>query len=167
MTCSSSWMPSSVRILSAASVHLPEREFFTDNLLVRVHFIMVMIRWTGLAPWEFESPFLSVHLPSCSQFKNKYFAGMCSGSEAGSRLRLIDFCITQLQAWEWSRRRREDLPGCEPRLLQSKSDFLKKATLRRVAFLKKVTLQKVTFTKKVTLHEVTFLKKWLHWKWLC
>ena len=28
-----------------------------DNLLVRIHFIIVMIRWTGLAPWEFESPF--------------------------------------------------------------------------------------------------------------
>ena len=28
------------------------REFFIDNLLVRVHFIIVMIRWTGLAPWE-------------------------------------------------------------------------------------------------------------------
>ena len=25
-----------------------------DNLLVRIHFIIVMIRWTGLAPWEFE-----------------------------------------------------------------------------------------------------------------
>jgi len=34
-----------------------EREFFTDNLLVRIHFIIVMIRWTGLAPWEFEFPF--------------------------------------------------------------------------------------------------------------
>ena len=34
-----------------------EREFFIDNLLVRNHFIIVMIRWTGLAPWEFEFPF--------------------------------------------------------------------------------------------------------------
>ena len=25
-----------------------------DNLLVRIHFIIVMIRWTGLAPWEFK-----------------------------------------------------------------------------------------------------------------
>ena len=33
------------------------REFFIDNLLIRIHFIIVMIRWTGLAPWEFESPF--------------------------------------------------------------------------------------------------------------
>jgi len=31
-----------------------QREFFSDNLLVRIHFIIVMIRWTGLAPWEFE-----------------------------------------------------------------------------------------------------------------
>jgi len=25
--------------------------------LVRIHFIIVMIRWIGLAPWEFEFPF--------------------------------------------------------------------------------------------------------------
>ena len=34
-----------------------EREFFTDNLLVQIRFIIVMTRWTGFAPWEFESPF--------------------------------------------------------------------------------------------------------------
>jgi len=34
-----------------------EREFFVDNLLVRIHCIIVMIRWNGLAPWKFESPF--------------------------------------------------------------------------------------------------------------
>ena len=34
-----------------------ERERVIDNLLVRVHFIIVMIRWTGLARWEFEFPF--------------------------------------------------------------------------------------------------------------
>ena len=28
-----------------------------DNLLVRIHFVIVMIRWTGLAPREFEFPF--------------------------------------------------------------------------------------------------------------
>jgi len=27
-----------------------EIEFFIDNLLVRIHFIIVMMRWTGLAP---------------------------------------------------------------------------------------------------------------------
>ena len=34
-----------------------EREFFIDNLLVRIHFIIEMIWWTGLVPWEFEFPF--------------------------------------------------------------------------------------------------------------
>jgi len=34
-----------------------EREFLIDNLLVRIHFIIAMIRWTGLAPWECEFPF--------------------------------------------------------------------------------------------------------------
>ena len=29
-----------------------ERDFFIDSLLVRTHFITVMIRWTGLAPRE-------------------------------------------------------------------------------------------------------------------
>jgi hypothetical protein len=33
-----------------------EKEFFFDNLLVRIHFIIVIIRWTGLAPWQFEFP---------------------------------------------------------------------------------------------------------------
>ena len=33
---------------------LAEKEFVFDNLLVRIHFIIVMIGWTGLAPWEFE-----------------------------------------------------------------------------------------------------------------
>jgi len=34
-----------------------QREFFIDYLLVRAHLIIVMIRWTGLAPWEFDFPF--------------------------------------------------------------------------------------------------------------
>jgi len=41
-------------VLRVFSVSSSEREFFVDNLLVRIHFIMVMIRWTGLAPWDFE-----------------------------------------------------------------------------------------------------------------
>ena len=30
-----------------------QREFFIDNLLVRILFVFEMIWWTGLAPWEF------------------------------------------------------------------------------------------------------------------
>ena len=41
-----------------------ERQLFIDNLLVRIHFIIIMIRWTGLAPWEFEFFFqVALHLP--------------------------------------------------------------------------------------------------------
>ena len=48
--------------LRQRSVHTPhlsrrERAFFFDDLLVRIYYIIVMIRWTGLAPWKFESPF--------------------------------------------------------------------------------------------------------------
>ena len=34
-----------------------EREFLIDNLLVRIHVIIVVIRWIGLTPWEIASPF--------------------------------------------------------------------------------------------------------------
>ena len=42
------------------SVHSPvcrEREFVFDNLLVRNQLIIVMIQWTGLAPWKLKFPF--------------------------------------------------------------------------------------------------------------
>ena len=42
---------------SDAALGLAQRDFFIDNLLVRIHFIIDMIWWTGLAPWEFEFPF--------------------------------------------------------------------------------------------------------------
>jgi len=34
-----------------------ESELKGLKFLVRVHLIIVMIRWTGFAPWEFEFPF--------------------------------------------------------------------------------------------------------------
>ena len=39
------------------------REFFIRNLPVRVHIIIVMIGWTGLASWEFEFPWLEFSFP--------------------------------------------------------------------------------------------------------
>jgi len=52
-----------ISLLGPAPVR--QRELSIDNLLVRIHFIIVMIRWTGLAPWEFEFPFpIALHLPS-------------------------------------------------------------------------------------------------------
>ena len=34
-----------------------ESDLFIDNLLVRIHSIIAMMGWTGLAHWEFEFPF--------------------------------------------------------------------------------------------------------------
>ena len=34
-----------------------KREFFIDNLLIRIHLIIEMAGWTGPAPWEFEFPY--------------------------------------------------------------------------------------------------------------
>ena len=48
---------SRVREIDGSGSTLRKREFFIDNLLVRIHFIIEMIRWTGLAPWEHEFPF--------------------------------------------------------------------------------------------------------------
>ena len=44
---------------------LIEREFFIDNLLVRIYLTIVIVRWTGLAPWNF-SPSPDVHRVSSS-----------------------------------------------------------------------------------------------------
>jgi len=51
---------------------ISEKEFFIDNLLVRIHFIIVMIRWTGLAPWEFKSPFPGSLASLISEFMREY-----------------------------------------------------------------------------------------------
>ena len=34
-----------------------DKEFFIDNLLIRIHFMIEMIWWTSLAQWELEFPF--------------------------------------------------------------------------------------------------------------
>ena len=47
-------------------------EFFIDNLLVRVHVIIVMIKLTGLATREFESP-LPGSLASTSQLEFEFY----------------------------------------------------------------------------------------------
>ena len=53
-----SYLPSGEIFPSEESFEsIGEREFFIDNLLVRIHYIIVMIKWTGLAPREFEFPF--------------------------------------------------------------------------------------------------------------
>jgi len=42
------------------------------NLLVRIHLIIVMIRWTGLAPWEFEFPFPSSLTSTFLEYVSSY-----------------------------------------------------------------------------------------------
>ena len=52
---------------------------FIDNLLVRIHFIVVMIRWTGLAPWEFEFPFPGSLTPSGMLHPNLLYSKVPTG----------------------------------------------------------------------------------------
>jgi len=49
------------------------------------------MRLTGLAPWEVEADAARSCEGPSSQFENNYLAEMCSGSEEGAYLRLIDF----------------------------------------------------------------------------
>jgi len=59
--CASGWGVVRLRVVERAAVGAGSvshpREFFIGNLLVRIHFIIVMIRWAGLALWEFQLPF--------------------------------------------------------------------------------------------------------------
>ena len=52
--CSRDWRLACGVALGSRSA---ETDFCIDNLLVRTHFTIVMVGWTGLAPWEFEFPF--------------------------------------------------------------------------------------------------------------
>ena len=49
---------------------------FIDNILVRIHLIIVMIEWTGLAPWEFEVPFPS-SLTLFTEWLGSLLCGLC------------------------------------------------------------------------------------------
>ena len=77
-----------------------QREFFIDNLLVRIHFFIVIIRWTGLAPWEFGPRNLIV--AAWEATGARALTACCVGGSgfrvggSGSYLRLVDLCITQL-----------------------------------------------------------------------
>ena len=42
---------------SPSSNHATERDFFIDKPLVRIHYIIEMIWWAGLEPWELKFPF--------------------------------------------------------------------------------------------------------------
>ena len=54
---------------------IKKREFFIDNLLVRIHVIIVMNGRTGLAPWEIEFPFPG-SLTSTFLEYNRYIGSM-------------------------------------------------------------------------------------------
>ena len=56
---SQSWLEVSVNRSSDAAV---ERDFFFENLLVRIHLIIKLILWTGLAQREFKSKHAYIYL---------------------------------------------------------------------------------------------------------
>ena len=58
-----------------------------------------MISWTGLAPWEFASPFpgsLTSTFPKQSYTELPFYLSEDDKSSAVSEVRRIDWCITQL-----------------------------------------------------------------------
>ena len=76
------------------AVSCRERELFIDNLLVRIHFIIVMIRWTGLAPWEVEFPFFRQLPPggvSARSATHSTNDAACESEEGADAESLVDF----------------------------------------------------------------------------
>ena len=83
---------------------VPEREFFIDSLLVRVHRCF----WcTGLAPWEFESPFpgslISTFLgpgpaPLCSDTW-EIFQRVISGRDTGLDV-IVSYMLDASDSWD-------------------------------------------------------------------
>ena len=65
-----------------------ERDFFTDKLLVRIHLIIATIRWTGLAPWQFEFSFPGSLTSTCLGQRRLTYRPRHIGSHP-SRLKLI------------------------------------------------------------------------------
>ena len=70
-----SYTPRRSALLKNANCLVIIEVLVVDNLLVRIHFIIVMIRWTGLAPWEFEfrlpGSFTSTFLSSSARQLNQ------------------------------------------------------------------------------------------------
>jgi hypothetical protein len=64
-----------------------EREFSIDNLLVRSHLTIVMIRWTGLAPCNFEFPFPG-------SLTSTFIGRVCTRPSTEQRERWVIYCRT-------------------------------------------------------------------------
>jgi len=63
-----------------------EREFCIDNLMVRIHLIILMIRWTGLAPFPFPGSLISTFLVlSLVLLSAGNFGGHCRDVHLGQR----------------------------------------------------------------------------------
>ena len=93
---SAAWRPSSGISSALCSLRACKREYFIDNLLVRIHFIIEMIWWTGLAPWEFESTLLE---PARFQEHQDFWAVLvhlfeieCSRSVCKTSIYISQFC---------------------------------------------------------------------------
>ena len=88
-----------------------KKKFFVDNQLVRIHFIIEMTCWTGVAPWDFEFPFSGSPISTFLVYKSKH--DKCGGvqsrhcprppnppslkchTSAGERFGVFRFCLTQ------------------------------------------------------------------------
>ena len=104
-TPGSGWGFDEVRIqlpalVTAQTLSTPRaREFYIDNLLVRIHCIIAMIRWTGLAPWEFEFPFPGDGLEITRRRRSGFRVAGCGLRASGFGLRASGFGFQVLGLW--------------------------------------------------------------------
>ena len=80
-----------------------ESEVFIDNLLVRnLRIIIVMIRWTGLVPWEFEFLFPGSLTSTFQVSSDNHRQGRDHLGAPGAALSLIEMIwLSGLASWEF------------------------------------------------------------------
>jgi len=81
--------------------------FFIDNLLVRIHLILVMIRCTGLAPWECELSVFPFPGSLISTVLGRQTPGRTFCASVVNTLKDVERCTLERPKWgtlEWQAR---------------------------------------------------------------
>ena len=82
--------PQSIRVLGYdprhTDIHPAGEDFFIDNLLARLHFVIVTFRWNSLVPRELEFPFpgsLASTVDSCTCLVFRILSEPCRSGSGG------------------------------------------------------------------------------------
>ena len=91
-----------------------KRDFFSDNLLVRIRLIIEMIWWTGFAPWEFALIWATPHLHQLTVSVNVNLRCKCAAPSDSLHIEGIESGDTLTSRWGPARRFRRSVGGRTP-----------------------------------------------------